>query len=222
MMEASLRTARARMVSEQLRARGIRDPRVLEAMGRVPRERFVDSAQRERAYEDTPLPIGAGQTISQPWMVARMLELARLGGSETVLEIGAGSGYQTALLAELARRVYAVERLRPLAQVAERRLGELTYRNVEVACFDGTYGWRDKAPFDAIVVAAGAPTIPVLLADQLADGGRLVIPVGARDQQRLSVVVRRGDGFDTAWETPCTFVPLVGRYGWEGEGPAQA
>jgi protein-L-isoaspartate(D-aspartate) O-methyltransferase len=222
MMEAPARTARARMVDEQLRARGIRDRRVLEAMGRVPRERFVDAAQRERAYEDTPLPIGGGQTISQPWMVARMLELLGLRGDERVLEIGAGSGYQTALLAELGGMVFAVERLPQLARLGERRLAELGYNHVEVGCFDGTHGWRARAPFDAIVVAAGAPAIPVLLVDQLADDGRLVVPVGARDQQRLAVVTRHGDRFDTTWETPCTFVPLVGRYGWDGHGPARA
>jgi protein-L-isoaspartate(D-aspartate) O-methyltransferase len=220
--ETALRSARERMVEEQLRARGIRDPRVLEAMRKVPRERFVDSAQRERAYEDCPLPIGQGQTISQPWMVARMLELLALGGREQVLEVGAGSGYQTALLCELARRVYAIERLPPLARAAQRRLEELGYRNFELGTFDGTWGWRERAPFGGIVVAAGAPSVPVLLADQLADGGALVIPVGARDQQRLSVVRRRGDEFATTWETPCTFVPLLGRFGWDGEGPAQA
>ena len=215
--------ARARMVSEQLVARGVADRRVLAAMGKVARERFVDAAQRPRAYEDAPLPIGAGQTISQPYMVARMLELLRLSGSERVLEIGAGSGYQSALLGELAREVFAVERVPVLAEAAARRLRELGYDNVEVGAFDGTYGWRDRAPFEAIVVAAAAPAIPALLVDQLADGGRLVIPVGSREQQRLAVVRRLPEGgYATEWETACTFVPLLGRFGWGGEGPAQA
>ena len=222
MSDTGLAEARGRMVEEQLKARGIRDPRVLEAMGRVPREAFVGEAQRERAYEDCPLPIGDGQTISQPYMVARMLELLELRGGERVLEVGAGSGYQAALLAELAGDVFAIERIAPLADAAASRLRALGYRNLEIGTFDGTWGWRERAPFDAIVVAAGAPSIPALLADQLADGGRLVIPVGARELQRLAVVTRKGDHFDTVWETPCTFVPLIGRYGWGGDGPAKA
>jgi protein-L-isoaspartate(D-aspartate) O-methyltransferase len=213
---------REQMVRDQLEARGIEDARVLKAMRKVPRERFVDEAMRERAYDDGPLPIGQGQTISQPYMVARMSELARLSGSERVLEIGAGSGYQTAVLAELAGQVCAVEVRPELAAQADRRLTALGYRNVELGIFDGTYGWRDRAPFDAILVAAGAPEIPPLLVAQLADGGRLVIPVGPRQGQRLAVVTRRGDEFETEWSTPCTFVDLVGRYGWGGEGPARA
>ena len=222
MSDASLDEARARMVREQLKGRSIHDPRVLEAMGRMPREHFVDAAQRERAYEDCPLPIGGGQTISQPYMVARMLELLSLRGDERVLEVGAGSGYQAALLAVLAGEVFAIERIPLLAEAATRRIRDLGYKNVEIGTFDGTWGWRERAPFDCIVVAAGAPSIPGLLADQLADRGRLVIPVGARELQRLAVVTRDGDRFDTAWETPCTFVPLIGRYGWGGEGPPQA
>jgi protein-L-isoaspartate(D-aspartate) O-methyltransferase len=213
---------RDRMVAEQLEARGIRDSRVLAAMRKVPRERFVDEAMRERAYDDGPLPIGYGQTISQPYMVARMSELAHLSGGERVLEIGAGSGYQTAILCELARSIYAVE-LRPeLAKNCQRRLAILGYRNVEVGCFDGTHGWRERAPFDAIVVAAGAPEIPPLLVDQLADGGRLVVPVGSRQQQRLAVVTRHGERFDVDWNTPCTFVDLLGRFGWGGAGAPKA
>ncbi len=213
---------RERMITEQLEARGIRDPRVLAAMRAVARERFVDDAMLERAYDDAPLPIGYGQTISQPYMVARMCELARLDGRERVLEIGAGSGYQTAVLCELARSIYAVEVRPELGWQAQKRLAALGYRNVEIGVFDGTYGWRERAPFDAIVVAAGAPTIPPLLVDQLGDGGRLIVPVGPRQGQRLAIVTRRGDEFSTEWTTPCSFVDLVGKYGWGGDGPPRA
>jgi protein-L-isoaspartate(D-aspartate) O-methyltransferase len=213
---------RDRMVADQLEARGIRDPRVLAAMRKVPRERFVDEAMIERAYEDGPLPIGHGQTISQPYMVARMAELAGLDGRERVLDVGAGSGYQTAVLCELARSVYAVEVRPELAKKCARRLAILGRRNVEVGCFDGTHGWSERAPFDAILVAAGAPAIPPLLVDQLADGGRLIIPVGSRQQQRLAVVVRRGADFEVDWSTPCTFVDLIGKFGWGGSGPPSA
>jgi protein-L-isoaspartate(D-aspartate) O-methyltransferase len=215
-------TRREQMVAEQLVRRGIRDPRVLTAMGKVARERFVDDAMRERAYDDAPLPIGYGQTISQPYMVARMCELARLSGSERVLEVGAGSGYQSAILCELARAVFAIEVRPELGYQAQRRLAGLGYRNVEMGVFDGTHGWRERAPFDAILVAAGAPAIPPLLVDQLGDGGRLIIPVGPRQGQRLALVVRQGGDFVTEWTTPCTFVDLVGKYGWGGEGPARA
>jgi protein-L-isoaspartate(D-aspartate) O-methyltransferase len=177
---------------------------------------------RERAYEDAPVPIGGGQTMSQPYMVARMCELAELRGNERVLEIGVGSGYQTAILCELALRVFGVELKPELARVAERRLRTLGYHNLEIGVFDGTCGWREKQPFDAIVVAAGAPDIPALLVDQLADGGRLVVPVGPRQGQRLAIVKRRGGEFTTEWKTPCAFVDLVGRYGWGGDGPARA
>ena len=213
---------RERMVTEQLAARGIRDKRVLRAMRRVPRERFVDDSMRDRAYEDSPLPIGYGQTISQPYMVARMCELAELHGDEAVLEIGGGSGYQAAVLGQLARQVYAVELKPELGERARQRMASLGYGNVEVGIFDGTYGWRERAPFDAILVAAGAPEIPPLLVDQLADGGRLVIPVGPRQGQRLAIVTRRGTEFSTEWATPCSFVDLVGKYGWGGTGPARA
>ncbi|HEX4460121.1 MAG TPA: protein-L-isoaspartate(D-aspartate) O-methyltransferase [Polyangia bacterium] len=213
---------RRRMVVDQLEARGIRDVRLLSAMRKVPRERFLDEPMRERAYEDAPVPIGGGQTMSQPYMVARMCELCELRGNERVLEVGVGSGYQTAILCELALRVFGVELKPELARVAERRLRTLGYHNLEVGVFDGTCGWREKQPFDAIVVAAGAPDIPALLVDQLADGGRLVVPVGPRQGQRLAIVKRRGGEFTTEWNTPCAFVDLVGRYGWGGDGPARA
>lgn len=213
---------RERMVVEQLEARGICDRRVLAAMRKVPRERFVDEAMRERAYDDAPLPIGQGQTISQPYMVARMCELLALEGGERVLDVGAGSGYQAAILSELARAVYAIEVRPELARTAERRLSFIGVKNVELGVFDGTHGWAERAPFDAIVVGAGAPAIPPLLVAQLADGGRLVVPVGPRQGQRVAVVTRRGEEFCTEWSTPCTFVDLIGRYGWGGPGPAQA
>jgi protein-L-isoaspartate(D-aspartate) O-methyltransferase len=222
MKPAEAASRRALMVARQLEARGIRDSRVLAAMRKVPRERFVDESMRERAYEDAPLPIGYGQTISQPYMVARMCELAELGGDEAVLDIGAGSGYQAAVLSQLARQVYAVELRVELGTRARTRMESLGYANVDVAVFDGTYGWRERAPFDAILVAAGSPEIPPLLVDQLADGGRLVIPVGPRQGQRLAIVTRRGSEFITEWTTPCSFVDLVGKYGWGGEGPARA
>jgi protein-L-isoaspartate(D-aspartate) O-methyltransferase len=151
-----------------------------------------------------------------------MCELARLQGHERVLEIGAGSGYQAAVLGELAGMVYAVEVRRDLGDKAQKRLASLGYRNVEVGVFDGTYGWNERAPYDAILVAAGAPMIPPLLVAQLGDGGRLIVPVGPRQGQRLAVVSRRGDEFETEWTTPCTFVDLIGKYGWGGEGPARA
>jgi len=213
---------REEMVREQLEARGIRDQRVLAAMRKVARERFVDEAMRERAYDDAPLPIGYGQTISQPYMVARMCELAMLRGGEKVLEVGAGSGYQAAVLAELCAQVYAIEVRPELGETAADRLAELGYHNVEVAVFDGSHGWSEHAPYDAILVAAGAPTIPTLLVSQLADGGRLVAPVGPKQGQRLAVVTRVGDAFELQWTTPCTFVDLIGRYGWGGEGPPRA
>jgi protein-L-isoaspartate(D-aspartate) O-methyltransferase len=217
--------ARERMVREQIEARGIVDGRVLAAMRKVPRERFVDVASEDKAYEDRPLPIGHGQTISQPYIVARMAALAELVGTERVLEIGAGCGYATAVLAELAAEVYAIEIIPELADKARRRLVELGYTRAVVECFDGTHGWLEHAPYDAILVAAGAPRVPVMLLAQLAPGGRLVIPVGPRDNQRLVVVTRdaRGaDEFDSAYDIPVRFVDLTGRYGWGGSGPPAA
>jgi protein-L-isoaspartate(D-aspartate) O-methyltransferase len=223
--------ARERMVREQIAARGVTDPRVLAAMRKVPREQFVDAAARDKAYEDRPLPIGHGQTISQPYIVARMAAIAAVPASGRVLEIGAGCGYQTAILAELAAEVWACEIIPALAEKAGRRLAELGYPHAHVECFDGTHGWPEHAPYDAIVVAAGAPRVPVLLLSQLAPGGRLVIPVGPRDNQRLVVVRRRPgaapetghlDEYETTYDIPVRFVDLTGRYGWGGQGPPSA
>lgn len=213
---------RERMVAEQIIARGVRDPRVIAALRRIPRHRFVPAEHASRAYEDGPLSIGEGQTISQPYMVARMCALLVLTGSERLLEIGAGSGYQTALLAELAREVFAVERLPGLAAVARERLADLGVTNVLIESFDGTVGWPAHAPYEAIVVAAGSPRVPPLLCDQLADGGRLVLPVGSRASQRLAVVTRRGEEWDLRWDERCRFVDLVGRFGWGRTEPPSA
>jgi protein-L-isoaspartate(D-aspartate) O-methyltransferase len=211
---------RERMVEEQLAARGIRDPHVLGAMARVPRELFVDESATERAYGDHPLPIGYGQTISQPFMVAHVAELLELRGDERVLDVGAGSGYQTAVLAELVPRgqVYAVERIPQLAALAARRLLDLGC-HAEVCCGDGTQGWTAHAPYDAIAVAAGAPQVPDDLLAQLADGGRLVLPVGDHSEQRLLLIRRRGDRFEVRQDISCVYVDLIGRYGWQ-PGPA--
>lgn len=221
-MDVTLEAAREKMVREQIAGRGISDPRVLAAMRKVPRERFVDAGTQDKAYEDRPLPIGHGQTISQPYIVARMAMLARLGGSERVLEVGAGCGYATAIYADLASEVWAIEIIPSLASFAARKLDELGYMNAHVECFDGTHGWPEHAPYDAILVAAGAPRVPVLLLSHLAPGGRLVIPVGPRDSQRLVVVTRKGEEFDSHYDIPVRFVDLTGRYGWGGQGPASA
>ena len=205
------------MVKAQLRARGIRDERVLAAMGRVPRELFVSADHWQEAYEDHPLPIGGGQTISQPYIVAFMLEALALDGSEIVLEIGTGSGYQTALLAELALQVYSVERIEALARAAEATVQELGYRNVRVAVGDGSLGLAEHAPFDAIVVSAAAPSTPQALLEQLREGGRMVIPVGPPDAQVLWLARKEdGDAVVTRLEG-CRFVPLIGEQGF-GEG----
>jgi protein-L-isoaspartate(D-aspartate) O-methyltransferase len=210
------------MVKEQIEARGVRDPRVLDAMRRVPRERFVEPAVADRAYEDRPLPIGHGQTISQPYIVARMCELAALRGHERVLEIGAGCGYQTAVLAQLAAEVWGVEILAPLAKRAQKTLASERIANAHIECFDGTHGWPEHAPYDAILVSAGAPRLPTLLLAQLADGGRLIAPVGPRDDQKLVVVTRHGDEYEQTSDIAVRFVDLTGRYGWGGAGPAEA
>jgi protein-L-isoaspartate(D-aspartate) O-methyltransferase len=206
---------RERMVEEQLIRRGITDARVVEAMKKVPRHLFVDEAFQDRAYGDYPLPIGEGQTISQPYMVGLMTQLLRLTGTEKVLEIGTGSGYQTAVLAECARRVCSVERLASLAGRARRILEELEYTNVWVRTANGTFGWSDEAPFDRILVTAGAPAVPPPLFEQLAENGRMVLPVGDATAQQLTVVDRVGGEMRTTTEVGCVFVKLIGKYAWE-------
>ncbi|MBU2549714.1 MAG: protein-L-isoaspartate(D-aspartate) O-methyltransferase [Proteobacteria bacterium] len=211
-----LHLARQQMVDRQLKARGIKDERVLDVMGRAPRHLFVEEALADRAYGDHPLPIGEQQTISQPYIVALMTEALELGGRERVLEIGTGSGYQTAILAELAQRVYSLERIRPLMLKARELLAELGYRNVVLNMDDGTCGWADQSPFDAIIVTAGGPDIPPPLIEQLDLGGRLVIPVGkSRLSQDLIKVVKSKTGRTTRTNLGgCRFVDLVGRHGW--------
>ena len=208
------------MVLDQLARRGIRDARVLEAMTVVPRHRFVDPALVPQAYEDRPLAIGFGQTISQPYMVARATELAAPRPTDRALEVGAGSGYQTAVLAELAAEVYAIEIVPALAARARDVLAETGYRNVIVESFDGSGGWPEHAPYDVIIVSAGAPRIPAMLVSELADGGRLVIPVGGPDEQELAVVRRQGDHYVTSYDTRCRYVDLLGRFGVGGGQPA--
>jgi protein-L-isoaspartate(D-aspartate) O-methyltransferase len=209
---AALREA---MVLDQLIARGIRDERVLAAFRKVRRELFIPGAPPDMAYEDHPISIGCSQTISQPYIVARTLECLALKPEDRALEIGAGSGYQTALLAELCREVDSVERIPELAEAARERLRDMGYVNVEVRVADGTLGWPEKAPYDAIVVSAAAPRIPQPLLDQLADGGRLVIPVGDMLGQNLTLVERKGRALKTSSICGCVFVRLIGKEGWK-------
>ena len=205
---------RDRMV-QQVAARGVTDARVLEAMRRVPRHRFVDEALQGQAYGDHPLPIGDGQTISQPFIVARMTELLALAGRDKVLEIGTGCGYQAAVLAELAARVCSVERLPRLAARARQTLEALGYTNVWVRTANGTFGWPDEAPFDRILVAAGGPAVPPPLFEQLAEGGRMVMPVGPADSQKLSVIEKRSGEMRVTEDSGCVFVKLIGKYAWQ-------
>ncbi len=209
---------RRRMVENQIVARGICDRRVIDAMLKVPRHIFVEEAMSAQSYSDSSLPIGEKQTISQPYMVALMSEMLQLAGKEKVLELGTGSGYQAAILAELADRVYTVERIRSLALRARKALDSLGYLNVNLKIGDGTDGWATEAPFDAILVTAGAPDVPGHLVDHLAVGGRLVIPVGSRSEQTL-VRITKGENGAVSREDSigCRFVKLIGRYGWNGE-----
>jgi len=208
---------RRRMVRE-LRARGIVDSRVLEALGEIPRESFVEEALRGKAYDDASLPIGENQTISQPWIVARMCELAQPDGSGKALEIGTGSGYHAAVLSKLFELVYSVERIPALSRRARETVRELGLQNIHFKIFDGSYGWSEFAPYRAILVTATAPTVPRPLIDQLEEGGRLIIPLGspaAPEEQILTRVIKRGDEVVEEPHGACRFVPLVGKYGWD-------
>lgn len=207
--------ARERMVTEQLMARGIKDPRVLAAMRKVPRHLFVEEALAARAYGDYPLPIGEKQTISQPYMVALMTEALALQPKDRVLEIGTGSGYQTAILAELCSKVFSIERIKILAERAERILSELGYSNYLIRVGDGSNGWKEEAPFEGIMVTAGAPRVPKALLDQLSEGGRLVIPIGDEFSQSLTKIVREGGEYRYSNLTGCIFVKLIGDQGWK-------
>jgi len=209
------RLAREKMVRGQLISRGIKDPLVLDAMGKIPRDRFVEEALTGEAYNDHPLPIGHKQTISQPYMVALMTEALALTGSEKVLEIGTGSGYQTAILAQLSEKVYTVERIRVLMVKARTILAELECNNVLFKAYDGTLGWQEFAPYDAIMVTAGAPKVPEPLLDQLAEGGRLVIPIGDRTSQELIRITNKNGKYLQENLGGCRFVNLIGLHGWK-------
>jgi protein-L-isoaspartate(D-aspartate) O-methyltransferase len=202
------------MVDRQLRRRGVEDERVLAAMERVPRELFLPEDQRDRAYDDAALPIGGGQTMSQPYMVAKMSELLSLDGGERVLDVGTGSGYHAAVLAELAKEVVTIERVPELAARARAALTAAGYDNVEVRTGDGTLGVPDRAPYDAIAVAAAAPVLPESLYEQLKIGGRMAVPVGGRANQRLELIVKSPEGPVVVRSVPCRFVPLVGKEGF--------
>lgn len=212
-VEPSFGGARRRLI-EALQEKGIKDLGVLRAIDVVPRHKFVPESTRHRAYEDAALPIGSGQTISQPYVHARALELLQLTGKERVLEIGTGSAYQTALLAELAAQVFSIERVAALLDRSRLLLSELGVRNVSLLLGDGTLGWRDYAPFDAIVVGAGAPHVPPALEEQLAEGGRLLLPIGDREEQVLAVFTKHDGVLERRDITPVRFVPLIGAGGW--------
>ncbi len=207
--------ARERMVKDQLAARGIRDERVLQAMGKIPRHLFIDEALAGEAYDDHPVPIGENQTISQPYIVALMTEALELRGNENTLELGTGSGYQTAILAELSSMVYTIERIESLLANARKILVQLEYDNIVFKAFDGTMGWKEYAPFDTIIVTAGAPSLPKPLIDQLADNGRMIIPVGDRYSQELIKIVRNGKRLEQKSLGGCRFVNLIGIHGWQ-------
>jgi protein-L-isoaspartate(D-aspartate) O-methyltransferase len=216
--EAYFSAERQRMVDEQLLERDIIDPRVLDAMRMVPRHSFVPIEHRHLSYADGPLPIGRGQTISQPYIVALMTQLLELKGNETVLEVGTGSGYQAAILAHIAKEIHTVEQYADLARQAARVLDDLGLRNVHVHVGDGSRGLVEFSPYAAIVVTAAAPSIPKPLLDQLADGGCLVVPVGSRGGQILERWRRRGSEYDRDAITPVAFVPLRGQFGWDEDG----
>lgn len=209
---------RTRMIDTQLMARGISDEMVLKAMTTVPRHLFVDEGLQDQAYSDNPLPIGSRQTISQPYIVALMTEALDLKGTDKILEIGTGCGYQTAILAELAERVFSIERIASLAFRAQRTLDSLQYYNILIRVGDGTYGWSEEGPFDAIITTAGSPKIPETLTGQLAVGGRMIIPVGSRSAQKLVKLTRLSEepsDFRTEDICDCRFVALIGEHGWK-------
>lgn len=214
--------AQRRALIERLQERGIHDLEILRAFDLVPRHEFLPQAVWHRAYEDAPVPIGFGQTASQPSLQALYMQLLDLQPTDRVLEIGTGSGFQTAVLAHLVDRVYSVERIRELSVRARAILDGMRVSNVALLVGDGTIGWSRYAPFDAILVAAGAPEIPQPLLEQLAVGGRMLTPVGTRDMQRLVLVERTPEGFETEEVLDCTFVPLLGRFGWVDEGRGRA
>ena len=208
---------RRKMVEKQILGRGIKDLSVMEVLSRVPRHLFVNSSLQHRAYGDCPLPIGENQTISQPYIVALMTQVLDLKGGERVLEIGTGSGYQTAILAELASHVFTIERVKPLVKKTKELLEGLKYKNIVFKTFDGTYGWRDQSPFDAILISAATPSIPKSLIEQLADKGRLVAPVGERESQDLIVLNKNGNKVMERKIGSCKFVPLIGKFAWSEE-----
>ncbi|MCK5306153.1 MAG: protein-L-isoaspartate(D-aspartate) O-methyltransferase [Candidatus Omnitrophica bacterium] len=208
---------RTKMVEQQLISRGIRDKRTLDIFRKVPRELFVDDKYLDNSYEDHPLPIGNGQTISQPYIVALMTESLLLSPADKVLEIGTGSGYQTAILAMMCREVYSIERFPELAKKAQKVLGDLEIKNVTVKIADGSIGWEEQAPFDAILAGASAPKVPEPLLEQLNENGRLVIPVGSMYSQTLLKLVKKGGVVERKEICGCVFVPMVGEYGWTNE-----
>ena len=212
--ERDLAHQRALMVERHVAARGITDERVLQAMREVPRHRFVPAVVASKAYGAGALPIGQKQTISQPYIVARMIELLELRGTEKVLEIGTGTGYQAVVLSKLCARVFTIERVNELALKAAETFRELKINNVSVKVFDGTYGWSDQAPFDRIIVAAAAPEVPEPLVQQLARGGKMIIPIGPAGNQRLALITRVGTGVKIEDRGSAEFVPLLGRFGW--------
>jgi len=214
-MSHDFKLARERMVKNHLIARGIKDEKVLQVLRKIPRHLFIEEALAGEAYNDHPVPIGEKQTISQPYIVALMTEALALTGSEKTLEIGTGSGYQTAILAELSSRVYTIERIKPLLVNARKLLGDLGYSNILFKSFDGTLGWKEYTPFDAIIVTAGAPSLPEPLLTQLADKGRMVIPVGDRYSQELLKITKNGENIEQESLGGCRFVNLVGVHGWK-------
>ncbi len=206
---------RRKMVNEQIITRGITDKKVIDALLKIPRHEFIGPNLWDQVYNDYPLPTGCGQTISQPYMVALMTQLLELTGQEKVLEIGTGSGYQTAVLAELSHDVYSVERFEKLANAAKQVLDTLNYKNISIKVGDGTTGWVEFSPYDCIIVTASSPEIPQPLIEQLTDNGRMVIPVGGAFSQELTLVRKKGDKIITNSICGCVFVPLVGDYGWK-------